>query len=720
MSDIYVQYPQGGGGSSTGSSTGVPYSVGPLDGAAANSQGGTIGSFTFYQQSATQVFPGLVSSASQVFGGIKTFSNGIVSSVTGHASLDMPLVGGAFTGSVSMSSNKISNLLDPTTAQEAATKNYVDTQLAAFQPLEAVVAASASTNYPGILVGNVLTITATGAISVDGVTPNANDRILLKDQTTGAQNGVYVVTTVGSLGVSPVLTRAADYNTASAVNSGVSIPVLSGAINKLTSWIQIATVTTINVDSLSFAQFSANPQNVPVAIGVIDSVAVSVNGAVIGSSSLYLQSFSATNPGLVSSASQTFGGVKTFNSAPNLNSLSPSAQLALDGSRNIIVASVSLTANVTGVLPAANSSGLNLLSGSASLANQVSGILPVLNGGTGFSNTRHLIGSITFNQTAAGNTYSLNWPVSQGSASWVIQNDGSGNLTWAAVLSNPMTTSGDLIVSSGSGVASRLAIGSDGQILKADSTRPNGIGWSYPVSSVTAVNANYTVLKADSILTCSSFNYTITLYSASGCAGSKVSAINQGSTVCSITIITSSSQTINGSGLSVLLSTQFESYDFISDGSNWISTHNVPSNWTSYSPSNTGFGTLGSSSIFWKREQDEFVSKGYFTAGTPAAAAVSLTLPFGLTIDYSKTPVLPTQAQLVGWSGNLTTSGTPQSLSSSDKLPQLFLDGTSSQSVFWAFQGANSRYQKVNGNTIFTATDGVSFYFRIPVTGWRV
>lgn len=696
MGGVYLQYPQSSSGGSTGSSTGVAYIVGPLDGAAANANGGTIGSFSFYQQSATVTFPGLVSSASQVFSGVKTFSNGITSSVTGHASLDMPLTGGSFTGSVSMSSNKISNLLDPTAAQEAATKNYVDTQLSAFQPLEAVVVASALVNYPGVLVANVLTVTATGAISVDGVTPSANDRILLKDQTTGAQNGVYVVTTVGSLGVSPVLTRAADYNTASAVNSGASIPVLSGALNKLTTWIQTATIVTLNTDSLVFSQFGANPQNVPIAIGVINTAAASLNGAVIGSSSLYLQAASAANPGLVSSASQTFAGVKTFNSAPNLNSLSPSAQLALDGSRNIVVASVSLTANVTG-------------------------ILPVLNGGTGFGSTQMAIGSISFSQDPVGNTYQLSWPKSVGSTSWVLQSsNGAGSLSWTSTITNPMTTSGDLIVGSGSGTVARFAVGLDGQMLKADSTRPQGMGWAYVNSSISGVNANYTVLKGDSVLTCSSFNYTITLYSASGVAGSRVSIQNQGGTVCSITITTSGAQTINGSGTSVLLSTQYEQYDFTSDGSNWIANHNVPSNWTSCTYGNSGFGAMGSASLFFKREQDEFVGKGYFTVGSPAAASASLTLPFGLTIDYSKSAISPSQAQLVGWTVNLTTSGTPVSLSSNDKLPELFLDGTSSQSAFFGYQGANSRFQKVNGNTLWAATDGISFYFRVPITGWRM
>lgn len=356
MAGNYSVYPSAGGGG--GGLSSVSFSIGVLDGQAATPQGASVSSNSIFMQSATATSPGLVSSAAQTFTGVKTFNNGLVSN-----------------GSVSMSSNKISNLADPTTAQEAATKNYVDTSLSAFQPLEAVALAS-TINYPGVLVANVLTITATGAISIDGSTPNASDRVLLKNQTAQAQNGVYVVTGVGSVGVSPVLTRAGDYNTAAEVNSGASIPVISGAVNKFTIWIQTATVITINTDALVFSQYGANPQNIPISVGAIDGAAASLNGAVIGSSTLYLQAASAANPGLVSSASQTFAGVKTFNSAPNFNSLGASSPLRTDGSKNLIAGSTSLATETVSSLSLTNQVVGSLLSnpdgiysiGSSSLA----------------------------------------------------------------------------------------------------------------------------------------------------------------------------------------------------------------------------------------------------------------------------------------------------------------------------------------------------------------
>lgn len=95
MAGIYVKYPATSGGS-TGSSTGVPYQVGPLDGAAANNNGATIGSSFLYMQSATPSFPGVVSSATQTFGGVKRFQGIVtVGSVTPAVSLNVGTTGTA-------------------------------------------------------------------------------------------------------------------------------------------------------------------------------------------------------------------------------------------------------------------------------------------------------------------------------------------------------------------------------------------------------------------------------------------------------------------------------------------------------------------------------------------------------------------------------------------------------------------------------------------------
>jgi hypothetical protein len=68
------------------------------------------------------------------------------------------------------------------------------------------------------------------ALSLDGVAVAVNDRVLVKDQTTGAQNGIYTVTNVGSASVAWVLTRATDGDTAAEM-AGALATVDAGTAN---------------------------------------------------------------------------------------------------------------------------------------------------------------------------------------------------------------------------------------------------------------------------------------------------------------------------------------------------------------------------------------------------------------------------------------------------------------------------------------------------------
>lgn len=103
-------------------------------------------------------------------------------------------------------------------------------------------------------VGATLTNAGTQAIfALDGVTPAVGQRILVKDQTTTFQNGIYTLTNAGSGSTNWVLTRTADYDSVYLINPGDTLVIAAGTINGITSWTQTATMTTVGTSPITFA-----------------------------------------------------------------------------------------------------------------------------------------------------------------------------------------------------------------------------------------------------------------------------------------------------------------------------------------------------------------------------------------------------------------------------------------------------------------------------------
>ncbi len=113
-------------------------------------------------------------------------------------------------------------------------------------------------------VGATLTRIGNGAISVDGVSPVLNDRILVKNQSTTFQNGIYIVSDVGSAGTPYILTRSTDFDTAAEIQPGSIIFIQDGSTQADTSFVETELVAIVGTSPILFTQFS---QQYPLSMG---------------------------------------------------------------------------------------------------------------------------------------------------------------------------------------------------------------------------------------------------------------------------------------------------------------------------------------------------------------------------------------------------------------------------------------------------------------------
>lgn len=162
---------------------------------------------------------------------------------------------------IDMGGFQITNLGTPTVAANAATKAYVDAVASGLDWKQSVRLATAAAlpanTAAGSGVGKTLTADANGALTVDGVAVATGNRILVKDEATGADNGIYVVTQTGSAGTPYILTRATDADTNTEMNAGLAVFAEEGTTNGDTGWV-LTTDDTITVDTtaLVFSQFT--------------------------------------------------------------------------------------------------------------------------------------------------------------------------------------------------------------------------------------------------------------------------------------------------------------------------------------------------------------------------------------------------------------------------------------------------------------------------------
>lgn len=133
---------------------------------------------------------------------------------------------------------RLTNLPDPTLAQHAATKAYVDSAVEGLAWKDSVRAASTAN----------INLAAPGS-TIDGITLATNDRFLAKDQSTASQNGIYIWN-----GAATPATRASDASTFPELEQAV-VTVEEGTSNGATTWRQTQVNGTIDSSNVTFTAF---------------------------------------------------------------------------------------------------------------------------------------------------------------------------------------------------------------------------------------------------------------------------------------------------------------------------------------------------------------------------------------------------------------------------------------------------------------------------------
>ena len=149
------------------------------------------------------------------------------------------------TGSVSLNSQTITNLSDPVNASDAATKSFVEATSQGLDVKDSCVAATTA---------NITISTAlNNGDTLDGVTLSTNDRVLVKNQSTASENGIYVV------GSSPA---RADDLAAGADAAGFFTFVEQGTVNADNGFVCTSNKgsAVVGTNNLTIAQFSGAGQ----------------------------------------------------------------------------------------------------------------------------------------------------------------------------------------------------------------------------------------------------------------------------------------------------------------------------------------------------------------------------------------------------------------------------------------------------------------------------
>jgi hypothetical protein len=253
-----------------------------------------------------------------------------------------------FGNGVDLVNQKIVNLADPSSGTDGANKQYVDGVARGLRWKESVRAASTATG--------VLATAYENGDTLDGVVLATGDRILLKDQSTATENGIYTVNASGAP------TRAADLPAASDAK-GIAVTVTNGTVNNDRVYIQTNDPATVGTNNLAFSQLGGSGTTYTAGDGLGESPAGTFNVNTGTASATGLE----TSADTVRIAAAAAGNGLTGGGGSALSLASTTAGNGLTYTSGVLDvvgdSSITVSANSLGLATGVAGNGLTLTSG---------------------------------------------------------------------------------------------------------------------------------------------------------------------------------------------------------------------------------------------------------------------------------------------------------------------------------------------------------------------